>query len=797
MEQESKNPKQEVQDLAKEREEALIDNKIDEAEQQSLDRISQKLKEFAHQKEGEKTEEWQKRLSALESAISEVAQSEGIAETEIYTMIWGESVEQVMAEFPFNLFPELEKWKTKTHPLVLKRRIVQIAKEYPFFVIKGIDQFKSEPFAEEALAAIIESKEPELLLKNYSDYADLPFSNRLLEKGVRATADKKPTLLLQHYNSYKEQKYVFDVLKIAASQDSAAMLEACASGKFKGTQFEEELIGLVMKKVADSSTSSTAALKHLALYKERPQMHDILKQALLKADVKTLFIQYRQFRELPFAGAVIIDATKRDTAQAIDALRFEETGLENDVETCKEVLRVCVYLLPNHVADDLSEEWGKRSDYRQLIEEAQRIFSDANAIKKPMSFEERTKKLDSVVEGLNNELVANGSTALDAFNAETGLSMECMGIRSSNAGTINNTYFEYVFINTFLGSNKLPVRIALSYQEVKDVKGKENVLNLLREKYQGEQETHRKDYELWEKQYSYDLPKNGKTAVMFAMVPGALSNVETDMVRMAEIYKQNYGASFSALCVQKMDNWENALKEKNARSLGFPEAIGASEKEILDTLVSSLKKAIDEGQEAFVFHYMMHGGEKGTMSASDGSFSAEKIAQAITTEYNGKPLSAQIDITIFKESCYSGSQIEKEAAFFKEQESDVKNLHVIAAVSKHAPSEEGLELKDASLVSEKMRGNKAAVLHYHISYYFELIDHLKSTGVKIEKPLGTYSHAIQFADLMTREDSRYQSPRHGQNPEGFHYSTEKDIEEFFSKIDTKKQFGTQTESSIV
>ena len=115
---------------------------------------------------------------------------------------------------------------------------------------------------------------------------------------------------------------------------------------------------------------------------------------------------------------------------------------------------------------------------------------------------------------------------------------------------------------------------------------------------------------MWSRKYSYDLPKNGKTAVMFAMVPGSLRNVESDMVRMAEIYKSNYGASFSAVCVQKMDNWQKALQDKNPEAIGIPQAVGATEKEILDTLVISLKKAIDDGKEAFVFHYMMHGGEK-------------------------------------------------------------------------------------------------------------------------------------------------------------------------------------------
>jgi hypothetical protein len=785
MGQETPNPKQEVHDLAKEQKEAMKDSNIDETEKQALDRMSQKLREFAQQKEGEEAGDWQKRQSALESAIKEVATAEKMSETEVYTMIWGEVVEQIMEEFPFSLFPELEKWKKKVHPLVLKHRIAVIARKYPFMVIDGFDQYKNESFAEEVLTAVAESKEPELLLTHYRKYADAPYSKGLLEKGVIATANKKPTLLLRHYSTYKGEKYAFDVLKIATLKAPASILGACASGTFEGAAFEEKLTVLAMRVVAGSPTSSTSALKHLDLYKTRPQMHDTLKQALLKADVHTMFIQYKQFRELPFVGEVMIDAAKRDTAEAVGALRSSGDDFKDDIEIVKVILRVCVDLLPNHVEEYLSEDYGDNPHYSQMIQEAVRVSKDANTIEAPMSFAERKTKLHDIVQILNSELISDSHSALDTFNAETGLSMECMGIRSDNGGTVRNTYFEYVFINTFAGKNKIPVRIALNYEDVKGVQSKEEVLKLLRKKYEQQQAVHKKDYELWNKQYSYDLPKNGKTGVMFAMVPGSLSNVETDMLRMAEIYKGNYGASFSAVCVQKMDEWEKVLKEKNAGALDFPEAIGATEKEILDTLVASLKKAIDEGLEAFVFHYMMHGGEEGTISASDGSFSAEKIAQAITTEYNGKPLSAQIDITIFKESCFSGSQIEKETAYFKEQNSDVKNLHIIAAVSKHAPSDEGLELKDASVVSEKMRGNQSAALHYNISYYFELMDHLKSTGVKIEEPVGSYSHAIQFADLMTREDSRHQHPRHGQNPEGFHYSTEKDIEDFFSRIDNK------------
>lgn len=794
MEQELPTPKQEIQDLTNESTNALKDGNIDETEKVKLDRLSQKIRDFVAQKEDDKPVELQRRQDALERAIEEVSAKEGIAAIEIYKMIWGETVQQVMDELPFSFFPEFEKWEKKTSPLVLKHRCVDIAKNYPFFVFEGFEHYKDEPFSKDVLCAVADSKEPELLLSQFKTYANAPYAEALLEKGVRATAEKKPTFILLYHEEFKGKKYESDVLKIAAKKEPAEVLSYCASGKFKETSFGEELILEAMKNAAISSNSASACLTHINLYKERPQMHDTLKKTLLSADVRTVFELYPKFREMPLAMEVVVSAAKSNTAEAV--LAFRKNTFEADVETAKAVLRVCVNLLPNHVAQYLGKDFSDHPDYKQMIQEGMQVLKDADSIEEQMSFTDRQEKLNHILLALNSELVSDTNSALSAFNNETGLGMRCMGIRSDDGGTVRNTFFEYVLINTFTGKNKMPVRIAFSYEEAKVIRGKDDVLRLLRKKYEAEQATHKEQYEMWSRKYSYDLPKNGKTAVMFAMVPGSLRNVESDMVRMAEIYKSNYGASFSAVCVQKMDNWQKALQDKNPEAIGIPQAVGATEKEILDTLVISLKKAIDDGKEAFVFHYMMHGGEKGTMSASNGSFPAEKIAQAITTEHNGKPISEQIEITIFKESCFSGSQIEKEAAYLKEQKSRVKNLHIIAAVSKYAPSEEGLELKDASVISEKMRGNQAAVLHYHISYYFELIDHLKSSGIKIEEPLGTYSHAIQFADLMTREDSRYQRPRNGQNPEGFHYSTEKNIEEFFSGIDVKKQFGSQIERGI-
>jgi hypothetical protein len=59
---------------------------------------------------------------------------------------------------------------------------------------------------------------------------------------------------------------------------------------------------------------------------------------------------------------------------------------------------------------------------------------------------------------------------------------------------------------------------------------------------------------------------------------------------------------------------------------------------------------------------------------------------------------------------------------------------------------------------------------------------MRSDGAKIEPPFGTFSHAVQFADRMSREGSVEIAGEKGQNAVGRQYSTEKDLKDYFTKL---------------
>ncbi|MBI2995183.1 MAG: caspase family protein [Candidatus Melainabacteria bacterium] len=393
-------------------------------------------------------------------------------------------------------------------------------------------------------------------------------------------------------------------------------------------------------------------------------------------------------------------------------------------------------------------------------------------------FESREIYIRNLLEKLNPQLLSSVSnfkddTALSSFNKKHDLSLVCIGIKSEPA--------EFVFIdnNYFLGKSQIPLRVALTYEEVTNIKTKQSLEQLLEKKLSAHINDMCEQYAVWSEPYQYDFQKNSG-ACMFALSLEGLSGMETDLARVLETYRRDYGMSLSALCIDDIHKEELLQVLGDEGFCDIPEIVSGTKSEILRQLESSLKKAIDEKKSVFMFHYMNHGNEDGGILASDyETMEPKEIAEIISRPYKGQSLCAQIDITIWAGSCFSGSQLDGIKNYFQERkEIPVKNLRIITE-SKYTSAGAGTTPENASLVSDLMT-DKSGPLDYYCSWYKEYLQHLTSKGVKIERPVGTYLHKIKFADLMTQYDTSNR-----QDSQGFHYSndpkTKKLIEQYFTQ----------------
>lgn len=520
----------------------------------------------------------------------------------------------------------------------------------------------------------------------------------------------------------------------------------------------------------------------------------LLKHALLEIaenDPECLLYKYKQYRDIPYSKEIVLQAALclAEKDPKASAYQFRPGVYIEDIpsEVQREILEMILKKDPRPIAHNLyryiEDEFKDRNDLRPLLIEAKQVADFDKLIGEEMEFGERVTVIDDRLHNINAELMPRGGhSALDRFNQETGMSLRCMGIRSNEPSFVmKEQYFEFVFINTFSGINSLPFRIALQYGEIRGAKSAADALVLLRSKYQEQLVLHQQQYDVWQKAESFDLPREGKTAVMLAIVPHLLRGIESDFVRMGEIYTKEYGASVVAVGVENENNWKEAREKGGAGTM--PEASEATTEKLLSDFGAQLRKAIDDGKRAFVFHFMMHGDDDGTFSTADEkSVSSERIAAVCSQQYKGKPISSQLQIFFIRESCLSGSQTEKDIAFFQNKNISVKEYIALATSAKDTSSTAGLQLGNAGLISEKMRGDDAALFSYYFSYYHELLDHMRTQGVMIKPPVGTLSHAFQFADRMSREESSAIAGPAGQNPEGRRYSTEKKLNDYFTQL---------------
>lgn len=730
------------------------DESLSEKELLELHKKWQKnVQEFVSPQEGEKQDD--PSVLAREDALMEAAKQFGdthkeITESAVYACIWGIDGDPVLRSAEFlNHFDKIEK----ISHLILRRALIQAVEEHP-------GEF----------------------MKVYDKISDRSYAGDLLEKATQNALEQSPYVILEQYewlaahlrNNGCDETKLDAILKesvLGSSSHTVLRQRKLLDGKPYG---EEEI-----KKAAYDAIciNPTGTLKHHEFLMELPETKgwilDVIRQDL-KQGVKILC----DFPDAPFAkeGSMLI-------ANGVPVLTIKYFQFWYGKEFEEELAEVVAYRAPYAFEKHLREKMGKRPYGEKLLKSVSEMIRHADALRAAdeKGIAENQKAVEKTIEKINPDFLS----AVDLFNQETGLSLKAMGIKKEP--------YEFVLIDTFEGKNKLPVRIAITYPELKE--GKQELIQLLRDKCTQQKKTLGQQYELWSKQYEYTLPDNGKTAAMFIAAPGHLEGIETDFERMIEIYKQRYGVSVDHIMVDNAQKWKEASKD--AKEL--PDAVELTTGAALEAkLKTALVDALRGNKQSFVLHYTMHGGEDGSITVTKSeSLDTQKIAEIIATPMtiDGKEKipCVEMDIVILAESCHSDSQLITIIEYLKKKNVPVKNLHIATSSAKETSSHAGTTIDNASLVSKEMAGDKSGTFAYYFSYYFELIDHLKQKKAKetdkslaeiqLEKPLGTYSHALQFADRMAREDSYDESnikALREQDLQGYHYSTKEDIDEYFS-----------------
>ena len=384
-------------------------------------------------------------------------------------------------------------------------------------------------------------------------------------------------------------------------------------------------------------------------------------------------------------------------------------------------------------------------DFEFMMKEAK----DYSEYAKQKDILKRTDYLNTLAIKLYPDFQAN----LDTFNKNHQLSLQLMGMK--------NQPREFIFINTWENpqdKNKLPIQLSLRPEEIK-TDFEQNLQTKIDEEYL----TNEKQIAIWKKRgFSFDLPKSGQTSLMLATVPDNLLGIESDAARIAQIFGQEFDVNWQSVLMEDVQEWE----QWQDKALKAPENKPPTKKELLKQFETGLKSSIDSKQQHFVLHYLMHGDKDGAIRAKDASFDATEFTKILTQNYKGKPIAAQIDITIIAESCYSGNQLDTIIADLQARKVPTKGLRIITAASRYT-SASTFKPNQASLLGDsEMMKDTSGVMTYYLSYYFDLINSMKSEGQKIQPPLGTMGHALAFADRMAKKDGSSH-----QDLQAYYYST--------------------------
>lgn len=432
---------------------------------------------------------------------------------------------------------------------------------------------------------------------------------------------------------------------------------------------------------------------------------------------------------------------------------------------------------PMPISKDISNSLVKQAPGKQLTANLPvpgRIHSEPSlawTFRNIKGFHAREQYLTNTLELVNPHLLQESAalgnaTALSEFNRKHNMNFQCLSIRDKPCEFvfIDNNYF----LKSGIGKTNIPRRISISLEEAQVTQSKQDVINLLENKLSQHDELYDTENVMWNVPFRFDFPKN-KGACMIALMLNPDYGMETDVAYFLNVYVREFGMSPYALPVgtTHVNDMQAVLKDTGYENLSDL-VVPATKDSILQNLENSLRKAVDDGKEFFVFHYLTHGSADGKICVEDGRFDPREISEIISRSHKGEPLCSKLDIYIQAGACYSGKQLESMVDFFKwgrNKDIPVKNLYVISE-SNHTTAVFSSSWEKTSLISDNLlvhdwTGPQA----YYDSWVKEYANYLKTKGLKVRPEVLSMLWRLRFADLMTWYDE-------AQNMKGFHYSND-------------------------
>lgn len=399
-------------------------------------------------------------------------------------------------------------------------------------------------------------------------------------------------------------------------------------------------------------------------------------------------------------------------------------------------------------------------------------------------FQKREEYLTNVLEVLNPHLLQRSNifgkeTALSEFNKKHNVNFQCLAIRGKPCEFvfIDNNYF----LKSGIGKTNIPRRISISLEEAQAIQPKQDVFNLLEKKLTEHDALYNSENVMWNTPFSFDFPKN-KGACMIALELNPDKGMETDVVYSLDVYVKEFGMSPYALSVgtKHVNDMHGVLLGTEYGDLSDI-FVPATKDSILTNLRKSLRRAVDEGKEFFVFHYLTHGSSEGKICAEDKQFDPREISEAISELYKGEPLCSKLDIYIQAGACYSGKQLESIVDFFKwgkNKDIPVKNLYIVSEANNTTAVFSTSWQKTSLILDNPIVCDMTGPQAYYDSWVKEYANYLKTKGLEIRPEVTSMLWRFRFADLMTWYDEK-------QNMKGFHYSNNprknKVIERYFTE----------------
>ena len=391
--------------------------------------------------------------------------------------------------------------------------------------------------------------------------------------------------------------------------------------------------------------------------------------------------------------------------------------------------------------------------------------------RKCSDFQKREQYLTDVLELINPNLLQKSNifgdkTALSEFNRKNDVNFRCLGIRGKPCEFV--LIDENYFLKSGIGKTNVPRRISVSLEEAQKVQSKESVINLLESRLQEHDELYESENVMWNSSFKFDFPKN-KGACMITLELNPDRGMETDVAYFLDVYVKEFGMSPYSLSIgtKHLEDMNSVLEEKGYGELSNI-IVPATKDSILTNLRQSLRKAVDEKKEFFVFHHLAHGSAEGKICAEDGKFDPREISEVISDMYEGEPLCSKLDIYIQAGSCYSGKQLEGMIDFFKwgrNKDIPVKNLYIVSE-SNHTPAVFSSSWEGVSLISDNpvVRDDTGPQAYYD-SWVKEYSNYLKTKGLEIRPEINSMLWRLRFADLMSWYDEK-------QDMKGYHYSND-------------------------